>query len=236
MIITDHLSCFPSHQEKLLIELDHNIQDVHLSSEKLNVIWGAGEWDPVHNTLYCLTLNGWLDHIAQVLRTTQHFWGTKDELSIENSILIEGDCICVPHKLFDCTLADLQESHNGVEKMQSSPVPQCTGQAQTLTLPTMCGDAPSALNTRWTSPSSRCYPETYLTASGRISQPTTSPTFVLLQISSTRVLLSSKISHNTYWLGRSKRLGWFSLDQITSFSCISRVFLTATYYLITNDT
>ena len=53
------------------------------------------------STVYHLTLNGWADRINDVPRIARHFWGARDELSIEEGILLKG------HNM-----------HLGIEKMQ----------------------------------------------------------------------------------------------------------------------
>ena len=67
-----------------------------LSHDKLDVIWGAAEHDPVYNTLYHPPLSRWLNCLKQVPRTVHHFWGTWDELSIEDDNLLKGEHVCVP--------------------------------------------------------------------------------------------------------------------------------------------
>ena len=42
-----------------------------------------------------------------------------DELSIETSIFMKGDCIYIPPDLLNRTLANLQIAHQGIEKMKS---------------------------------------------------------------------------------------------------------------------
>ena len=123
MVLADHLSCFPSHQENLPIILHHNTQHIHFSSDKLNWVWGVVERDLVHSTLYWLTLKGWHDHITQVPMITLHFWGTWDELSFRDGILTKWDQICIPPEMFNCTLADLHEGHQGVENASPHPSP-----------------------------------------------------------------------------------------------------------------
>ena len=97
------LSCFPSHWENLQIKLHQNIQHVHLLTDKLNIVQQAIRWDPVHNTLYCLTLNGWPKCINQVPGIAQHFWGAWNELSFKRAILLKGGHISVPPELFNRT-------------------------------------------------------------------------------------------------------------------------------------
>ena len=90
-ILTNHLSHFPSCKMSLPIALNNNIQHLQLSKDKLDAVLGAVECDLVYNTLYCLTLKGWSDCLKLVLRTAWHLWGTHDELSIKDSILLKRD-------------------------------------------------------------------------------------------------------------------------------------------------
>ena len=175
MILSDHLNHSHSHQQNLPTELHHNIQHAYFSSDKLNVIQEAAEQDPVHYFLYCLNLNGWPEHMAHIPRITWYFWGTKDELSIKNDILINGDHICICAELFDHTLVDLHEVHQGVKKMQlltRASVSWPCIDADIANYICKC----SALNTKQLSPSSVCYPETYLTVTGKTLQLTISTT------------------------------------------------------------
>ena len=51
-------------------------------------------------------------------RNSQQFWGMRDELSIEEGLLLKGNRICIPHELHDRFLHDLHEAHQGIERMQ----------------------------------------------------------------------------------------------------------------------
>ena len=97
MVLADCLSRFPSHTNYLPIPLAHNIQHVQLSTSELDVIQGAVERDPVYSTVYCLTHRGWPDHIQDVPRVARHFWGTRDELSIDQGLLLKlWTRVCIP--------------------------------------------------------------------------------------------------------------------------------------------
>ena len=63
MVLADRLSHFPSCSNKSPIVLHHNIQTIKFNPECLNIIRGAMERDPIHSTLYRLTLNGWPETI-----------------------------------------------------------------------------------------------------------------------------------------------------------------------------
>ena len=63
MVLADHLSRFPSRKEYMPIELHQNIHNVHFEPVR-----GAIERDPIHSTVYRLTLNGWLERVHEVPR------------------------------------------------------------------------------------------------------------------------------------------------------------------------
>ena len=106
MVLADRLSRFPSRNENLPIELHHNIH--HISTER----------DSILHTAYHLTVKGWPTKFHEVPHIPCQYWGTRDELSVENGLLIKGDRICVPPKLYERMLHDLHEGHKGIEKMQ----------------------------------------------------------------------------------------------------------------------
>ena len=68
MVLADHLSRFPSRKKHMPIELHQNIHNVHFEPDRLNIVRGAIERDPIHSTVYRLTLNGWLDRVHEVPR------------------------------------------------------------------------------------------------------------------------------------------------------------------------
>ena len=117
MVLADRLSRFPSCTENSPIILHHNIHTINFNSECLNIIRGATERDPIHSTLYRLTLNGWPENFRSVPCIACHFWSYRDQLSVQNGVLIKSDRVCIPPELQDRTLYDLHDGHLGVEKM-----------------------------------------------------------------------------------------------------------------------
>ena len=83
MILADRFSRFPSNKVNMPIELHQNKQHVTFTTDRINIIRGSIERDPILSTVYRLTLNGWPDSISQVPRIAIQFWGARDELSIE---------------------------------------------------------------------------------------------------------------------------------------------------------
>ena len=49
---------FPIQKRNMPIELHQDIHNVYFAPNKLNIVRGAVERNPIHNTVYRLTLNG----------------------------------------------------------------------------------------------------------------------------------------------------------------------------------
>ena len=118
VVLPDCLSQFPSRKEYMPIELHQKIHNIHFAPDKLNIVRGAVERDPIHSTIYRLTLNGQPDRIQEVLRIVCHFWGTWDKLTIKNGILLKGDRVCIPPELYERMFSNLASNHRGIEKMR----------------------------------------------------------------------------------------------------------------------
>ena len=86
MVLADCLSHFPSRKENMPIELHQNTHNIYFTQDKLNIVRGAVERDPIHCIVYRLTLNGWPDRVQEIPHIAHHFWGTRDELTIENGV------------------------------------------------------------------------------------------------------------------------------------------------------
>ena len=72
----------------------------------------------MYSIVYYLTLRGWPKCWQEVLCIARHFWGERDELSINSSLLLKGTRVCIPLELLDCTLADLHGAHYSIDRMQ----------------------------------------------------------------------------------------------------------------------
>ena len=117
MVLADRLSRFPSPHDNLPIKLHQNIHASNFHPDRLLIIQGAIECNPVHLAVYRMTLNGWPKRIHDVPCLAHHFWNLRDELTIEDGVLLKGNRVCIPPELHDRTLYDLHDSHEGIEKM-----------------------------------------------------------------------------------------------------------------------
>ena len=100
------------------IELHQNIHNVHFEPDRLNIVRRDVERDPIHSTVYRLTLNWWPDRIQELPGIAHNFWGTQDELTVENGILLKGDRVCIPPELYERRLSDPCGNHRHIEKMR----------------------------------------------------------------------------------------------------------------------
>ena len=116
MVLPDRLSRFPSRKETSPIELHQNIQHISFTPNTIYTLCGALERDPILSTVYHLTLQGWPGRAHEVPRIARQFWGMRDELSIEEGLLLKGTRICIPHELHNRFLHDLHKAHQGIEK------------------------------------------------------------------------------------------------------------------------
>ena len=74
-ILADRLSRLPSRSQNLSIELNHNIQHFTFTHDKMNIIRGTTEGDPILYAVYHITLNGWPNRFNEVSHITCQFWG-----------------------------------------------------------------------------------------------------------------------------------------------------------------
>ena len=117
MVLADRLPRFPSPRNNLPIELHQNIQAFNFNSDRLHVIKGTIETDPIHSVVYRMILNSWPDRIKDVPHLACHFWSLRDELTIEECVLLNSNRVCILPELHDRTFYDLHDNHQGMEKM-----------------------------------------------------------------------------------------------------------------------
>ena len=92
-----------------------------------------------------------------------HFWGTRDELTVDEGVL-KGSRICIPPELHDRTLYELHDCHQGIEKM--THIARCNIYWPSIN-PDIADYVQSVLNTRPPKLSNQCYPVIYLMDLGK---------------------------------------------------------------------
>ena len=77
MVLADRLSRFPSPHNNLPTELHQNIHALNFHPDRLLIIQGAIEHDPIHSAVYRMTLNGWPNRGHDVPHLAHHFWSLR---------------------------------------------------------------------------------------------------------------------------------------------------------------
>ena len=99
-------------------EASIRINFVMFSDKKLAEIRQATAQDPELCALRDVILQGWPDERRDVSQTLRKYWPFRDELSIEDGILLKGSRLIIPGKLRAEYLTKIHEAHQGIVKCQ----------------------------------------------------------------------------------------------------------------------
>ena len=115
MMLADAMSRQPS-SESTQIDLDIQVSFVQFSTQKLQSIREASHADDELCALRAVIVDGWPDsqrHLAAPLRP---YWSCRDELAVEDGLIMKGDRLVIPLSLQAEVLSKLHEAHQGIEK------------------------------------------------------------------------------------------------------------------------
>ena len=116
MTIADTLSRLPSPGNDKTIDLDITVGQVRFSTERIKSIQEETKCDRTLCKLIPTIINGWPDTIQEVPEAIRSFWSFRDELSVEDGIVLKGDRVVIPKNLQQETMRQLHAAHQGVEK------------------------------------------------------------------------------------------------------------------------
>ena len=114
MMLADAMSRQPS-SESTQIDLDIQVSFVQFSTQKLQSIREATQADDELCALRAVIVDGWPDsqrHLAAPLRP---YWSCRDELAVEDGLIMKGDRLVIPLSLQAEVLSKLHEAHQGTE-------------------------------------------------------------------------------------------------------------------------
>ena len=89
---------------------------VQFLTEKLTQIRQATNADPILCELRVRILQGWPESRRELHKDLQPYWSYRDELAIENGILLKGDRILIPLINADRNSGKIHYCHQGSEK------------------------------------------------------------------------------------------------------------------------
>ena len=121
MVLTNHLSCFPSHSNNLPTPIAYYVQHIQLSKAELDIIQDSVECDLVYCTIYHLTHRGWPKCWQDICPHCPTLLGHKGQWCPLNlACSSRGQEVCILPELLDCMLADLHGTHQGINGVQAA--------------------------------------------------------------------------------------------------------------------
>ncbi|XP_064423636.1 uncharacterized protein K02A2.6-like [Latimeria chalumnae] len=97
-------------------EVHQVIQNLLVSEERLIKFKVETSEDPKLNQLKDIVLNGWPDQRSAVEPSIREYWNYRDEISMNEGLLLKGDKLIVPDSMRKEMLDKLHSSHFGIEK------------------------------------------------------------------------------------------------------------------------
>lgn len=117
MLLADALSRLNPSEEPTL-DFEMTIHAVHYSDEKLEEIRKLTEADETLRKLVSVVTDGWPEDPKDLHKDIRTFWSCRDKLSVEDGILMKGDCVFIPGPLRQDVLQMIHTGHLGIVKSQ----------------------------------------------------------------------------------------------------------------------
>ncbi|KAL5010856.1 hypothetical protein ScPMuIL_013161 [Solemya velum] len=113
--MADALSRSPV-SESTTIDLDVQVHLVQFSEQKQDELREATRSDSELQALNSVILAGWPERQSELPPMLRQYWSYRDELSIQNGIIVKGERVVIPTSMQSYILGKLHESHLGIEK------------------------------------------------------------------------------------------------------------------------
>ena len=118
MVLADSLSRLPSTADHTEIDLNTQVCLIQFSNPRLDEIRNETKKDEVLSQILQYVLEGFPEHKHQMLPETRTFWNFRDQITIDNGILLNGHRVIIPASLKKSFLNDIHAGHLGVTKCQ----------------------------------------------------------------------------------------------------------------------
>ena len=116
IVLADTLSRLPSVHNKETIDLDVRVDFVRFSDERIQELRNKTKDDQVLRTLSETIVRGWPKTIKELPTSIRSYWAFRDELSVEDGILLKGTRVIIPESMQSFILDRLHYGHLGIEK------------------------------------------------------------------------------------------------------------------------
>ena len=97
-------------------------------SDSLQQLREATQADDTLAILKYTIQQGWPSSIKDQPSQIQHFWTFREELTIEDGLILKETRIVIPNKKQDAILKPIHEGHLGLSNASYAQKKQCTGQ------------------------------------------------------------------------------------------------------------
>ena len=116
--LADALSRFPNPEDTADIDIDVRISHILFAESKLSEIKQQTSADPVLNQLRETIFVGWPEDQKSLPTDLREYWSYRDELSIEDGMIVKGERILIPETVRESILKNLHTGHLGIVKTQ----------------------------------------------------------------------------------------------------------------------
>ncbi|XP_014676736.1 PREDICTED: uncharacterized protein K02A2.6-like [Priapulus caudatus] len=113
--VADALSRSPV-SDSTTIDLDVKFHLVQFSEQRQHELRKATQSDSELQALESVILSGWPERQNELPTTLRQYWSYRDELSIQDGIIVKGERVVIPASMQCYILEKLHESHQGIEK------------------------------------------------------------------------------------------------------------------------
>ena len=114
--LADGLSWLPNKSKNTQADLDLKIQFLQFSTEKMTELKEESRKDPEIAAPREVITEGWPDKVRELPSPLKSFWSFRDELAVEDSLVLKGERIFIPQTLRSGILKRIHMSHQGIEK------------------------------------------------------------------------------------------------------------------------
>ena len=114
--LADGLSRLPSPDNVTTIDLDLRVDLVRFSTERLDKVRRDTSLDAVLNQLVETIIAGWPEDVKDLPPDIRSFWSFRDQLSVENCLVLKGQQLVIPRMQQPEILRQLHTGHLGTEK------------------------------------------------------------------------------------------------------------------------
>ena len=118
MVLADSLSRLPSNADNSEINLDVKVCLIQFSMPRLNELRNETRDDPVLHELMEYVISGFPEHRRHMSPETRRFWSFRDEITMDNGILMKGKRVIIPARLKQSFLKDIHVGHQGITRCQ----------------------------------------------------------------------------------------------------------------------